>query len=213
MIHRSKVLLVALLSVAACGVFGVATASAEEEFHTSSAHIILQGETIELQEFKTSAGTMVCSKVSMTGTLEFKTVTQATLAPTFTNCEMFGAEARITSTGCDFLYTNEKTANGKHYVTHIGCTNAGEAIHLEVLVLGTWKKCVTIAPQTPAGGVSYKMVNKHIELNTTLESVEYTIEAAICGKVGTVGKDGSYKGRVTLLAKNTAGGEEEIWFE
>lgn len=199
--------------MAACGVLGVATASAEEEFHTSSAHIILKGETIELQEFKTSAGTLVCSKVSMTGTLEFKTVTQATLAPTYTNCEMFGAEARITSTGCDFLYTNEKTADGKHYVTHIGCAKAGEAVHLEVFVLGAWKKCTTIAPQTPAGGVAYTMVNKHIELKNTLEKIEYTIEAPICGKVGTVGKDGTYIGRITLLAKNTAEEEEEIWFE
>jgi hypothetical protein len=161
-----------------------ATAATAHEFTASETTIVT--DTGGNQVFHTNAGTVVCARVTSTGTATAGTNIQTLVATlTFTECEGFGEAAKISPVILLLM------ANG--YVDLL--ENAVVTVPVA--------KCSILVPGSAVGSgtvnkslktVEYKNSGKGIVVTGNVTGITYEPSGGICGTAKTPAHNGTYTG-------------------
>jgi hypothetical protein len=218
---KIKALGLGLIAALALSAVAVLSASAETGGHFTSEqeHVILVGSeggaedhTTQFNAPELSSEPIQCTEVSYTGTIQSasKTVTEATIQPTYKKCWL-GAHsgepnATVKMNECDYVFTVKKLqVESSDSTVHVVCPE-GKKIELVLSSLGC---TLTIPAQTPAGGVVYKTKGTgqthELTVEVTVTGITYEAHSGFCIFVATHHTDGKLTGSVTVKGTNTAG--------
>jgi hypothetical protein len=203
MIRNFKTLGLALVAVFAISAVAASAASAVE-YHASAEPTSLSGTQVAANVFHVpGAGSVSCTEANFTGTISPKTVQTLKVHPTYGGCSAFGFTAHITTTGCDFEFT-QPTGGGPVYsaTVHVVCGGTSK-IKITPTFFGSSVCTIEVGSQTPAGGVDIenKETESHVLVTSTTTGINHT---AGCG--AAAGSNGEYTGSVT-----EKGGANKIW--
>ncbi len=196
-----------LTLVALCALAALAASSASAFFDAKAEHVNLTGTQTSNHVLTTSLGTIACKKATFSGTAVGKstgdgywTTEDVTVHPQYAECTAFGFTATMDTTFCDYTFTRtSKDADGTPKgPIHITCSGTNK---IRMVIAGFCT--MEIPPQTPVGHVAYHTknagtANEDVEVTSTVTGIKYE------GNCGS-GANGTYSGKATVQATDTAG--------
>lgn len=211
---KLKMLGLGVLAVMATSAFAAVNASAKVSGHFTSEvdHVVLKGEDsfgkkhqLEFQE--AGGGTPIsCTDATYTGTLSEASATttqEVEIQPEYKNC------ATTSGVWNEVTVEVQSTAScGKDAYKFTSATpNAHGTVHIQCHITIKHPNCtLTIAPQTPAGGITYTTSSesgKHeITGDVTVTDITATRHQGICIFLGTTGSF-NMNGTTTLWGQNS----------
>jgi hypothetical protein len=113
--------------------------------------------------------------------------------------------ATIDMNGCHYLFTTEEAVG-----VHILCP-ATKDIEVTAKILGSFRKCLTIHPQTPTSpvvhyrnGTDPATGKMDVEIESTVEGITYE-KVGSCAFGTTEANDAHYVGRITVTGDGPSG--------
>jgi hypothetical protein len=220
MIHKSKVLGLAFVAVAAMSVAAVPAAQASELHATFAGNVsILGSNTAQHSQhvFTTAAGSIKCTQSLFEGTAPYVggpqvTAQELTLTGRYTGCTGFGLAATLDMSGCKYTVTNKHSVTGHTtaltaYVDITGCTT-GKTI--EVTMAGPC--LVTFPEQHNLGHIVFSnnpAASPHdVTANFTVTGITYEAHGTCPVPPTVLMHDGQYAGQATFQAHQDKGVEQ-----
>lgn len=200
MIHRSKVVGLALVVVLAAMAASAAAASAAE-FNAAESPAKVNATNEGAHVFTAGiVGSISCKKATFTGQKFVVVPTkEVTVTPTYSECTFLGVPTVVNTNECDYTFT-EPTGTGPFTgKVDVGCPT-GKAIEFEAL------SCrVKVGAQTGLGTVTYtNQTNGTVKVAAKVSGITYTSEGACNGLPG-VHSDGTYEGTAIATGENEEG--------
>lgn len=168
MIHKFKLLAIAIVATLAFSSLAASLASGDELRSEGGKTVVMSGTHITKFTFTTTAGTAQCNKVSTTATSKTPAST-ITFTPVYEQCTCFGIACTLDMNGCDYLGHLGAATTA---TLDIVCS-AGKEITV------TSAKCTLhIKAQTGLGSITFKNIGagstRELEAVTELKNVSYT---------------------------------------
>ena len=212
-----------LALVAAFALSAVLASAASAEFTTSTDNTTLTAEALNVQEFAIEGtpgenAVSECNQVSVDGTAGTAS-TEITVEPTYSGCTLHDEHtglnpvARINTNGCHYLFTTHENES-----VHIVCPAEAEGIEIEAKILGAFRRCLVVHPQTPTNNVVHWINGTDpetgamdVELESTITGITWE-KVGLCAGPNTVveGNDASYKGNVTVTGDDEFGAPADV---
>jgi len=226
MIHKHKVLGLALMALFAFGAIAQSASASPLTVATGEVHITAAQEGTNHLFEAGSSGTVTCttSTSDSTATSVSGQINEITVTPTYSGCTAFGSTSHVKTNGCTYTLTTP-TSLGGGVVTwhatlpeekgqiHVVCP-AGKSIEITPTFLGASVCTQFIGPQTPTGGhvVGRNVVGSipmDITLENTLTGIHYTGSGGICQN-GETHTNGTLTGNTTARCYKNAAHTEQI---
>lgn len=222
MIRNIKVLGLAVVAMLAMSALGASAAQAAPELTLNETtaggahdHVTgtLHGEQISAENhvFTAGAGNEVkCKKATFTGSASSGTLTDVTAHPEYNECTAFGLNADVTTTGCNYTFTNLQNVSTDHYTAEVDNVCSGTSkITITVTLFGGSVCTVTIGSQNGLGPVDVENMTTSTPTDITIDAtissgITYT-ETSGCPEGAGTFTNGGYTGNTTVTAKNTNG--------
>jgi hypothetical protein len=166
----------ALVIVLALSAIGAASASAAE--FTASATGSITAKALENQVFTTNGGTVTCTGLSASGTIESTAATGQHVTVNYSGCTAFGF-ATVDISAATYTFTADTTVHIYNPIT-ITPTFFGSSM------------CTVTVPAQTVGPVHYSNAgSNNIRINPTVTGIKYTSTGGSCGSSG---ENGTYTG-------------------
>lgn len=182
-------------------------ASHAATYDSSKENTTYKGSQVLTNVFSSDFGVTECETVKFEGTQGSTTAKTMRLHPTYSECEAFGFEATVNTTGCDFEFGEPTSVGGTfnwHAVVGIVCSGANA---IKITAVGGLCQ-ITIPGQALTGWVEFDVVGKMwVMLNFELESVAYQGTGGFCGGPVTFG---TYAGFAEFAGSDSGGGTAEL---
>jgi hypothetical protein len=211
MIRRLKEIGVALVVVSALNAAAASPAWAVAELNPEQAPAVIRGvnNSQEKLEFNLQGNSekfkLVCEFIALEGKATTKTVTQITMTPEPSLCQVGVNKLTPKVNGCKFVWKMTAALTAKLDIA--GCTTG------KVIEFATFGCTITIPEQTGLSHVTFQNVAwmpNYLWLNQTISGLTYTQDGLVCpASNGTTKTDGEMTGQQSLKAsiwvKDTTG--------
>jgi hypothetical protein len=200
MTQKLKALAVAMVALSA--IAGTSSAATAAEFHSEASSTLVAGTSTTTFRMKTTAGELICSSTTFSGTAPSKTTASILVDLGASECHLIILGSTVSS-GPTFNECGYRlNASGS---VDIVCPPGKEMAPMSV-------GCnIKIGPQTGLKAVSYKTNGSHIDVTINISNLKYTHSGISCG-TGS-GTDGTMTTTMTISGKNTSGVASKVWFE
>ncbi len=201
-IRRLKEIGVALVALFALNAAAASSAWAVAELNPEQAPAVLRGvnNSQEKLEFNLQGNSekfkIVCQFIAIEGKVTTKTVTQVTLTPEFSWCQVGVNKLTPKVNGCKYVWKMTAALTAKLDIA--GCTTG------KVIEFATFGCTITIPEQTGLSHVTFQNIAwmpNYIFINQTISGLTYVQDGMLCpASEGTKKTDGELTGQQSMTA-------------
>lgn len=216
---KLKYIIAAGACIAGCAFSGaVATAAQAAKFHTESSPTYLLGNQKTQNVFAVNGKEVKCSTATFTsGKLEGTELSKLEgVHPEYKECEAFGLEATVTTTGCNYTF-NEPTGSSSPYS---GTVNVVCESGKEIVISAGFGICTAkVGSQGPLSSVTFTNegsgATRDVLVTANVSGISTKVEGSelLCGTNGT--RSATYTGSVLTkgYSNETHKTQHGIWVE